>query len=206
MSSFANCFVGSFVGSFVDSFVNHVVSSFVSSFVNYSVSSFVDFFASSFVDSFASSFVNYFLSSFVAPTPGLLLLLACSLPLPVSTTKPSFWLSHCTRPQQPCRKTCFLNIRDHAVRIHLEHERFHWQVRHLVCVRIFEPHVVSYQFTFRGEQVDAEKIVCYIVGGDPTQYAEGAVPFDIGNRNAARKVMVRFPPATVRPIKIPVLV
>ena len=55
------------------------------------------------------------------------------------------------------------------------------------CVRIFDPHVVSYQFTSRGEQVDAEKIVCYIVGEDPTQYAQGAVPFDFGKRNAARE-------------------
>ena len=47
--------------------------------------------------------------------------------------------------------------------------------------RIENVHLQAYEFYAKGKKVQAKKMVCCIIGVEPTDYAQGVVPFDFRN-------------------------
>ena len=70
-------------------------------------------------------------------------------------------------------------------------------------VRISEPHLVNYTFVAKGEKIEAQKFMCYLIGTEPHQYASGCVNFAFSNRNAAQDAFAKFKAGTCWFIKKP---
>ena len=64
-------------------------------------------------------------------------------------------------------------------------------------IRVKGPKVVGYQFTSRGETVNAQKFECVVVSKEPKEYMLGVVPFSFQNRDAAQQAFQRFPDSSV---------
>ena len=70
-------------------------------------------------------------------------------------------------------------------------------------IRVKGPKVVDYQFTSRGETVNAQKFECVVVSKEPKEYMLGVVPFSFQNRDAAQQAFQRFPDGSVWEVKKP---
>ena len=70
-------------------------------------------------------------------------------------------------------------------------------------VRILDPKIIEYQFTSRGQLVDAKKFQCVLVSKDPTQYMFGVVNWDFKHTDAAEKALSKFKKETVWEITTP---
>ena len=52
-------------------------------------------------------------------------------------------------------------------------------------VRILSPKLIRYTFFSKGKSVEAEKFLCLLVSGNPTQFMTGSVPFSFAAPDTA---------------------
>jgi len=72
-------------------------------------------------------------------------------------------------------------------------------------VRVVQGRIVQYQFTARGEVVQASKFFCILVSKNPKEYMQGVVPFNFTNKTAAADAVKKFLDATCWEISSPCL-
>ena len=58
---------------------------------------------------------------------------------------------------------------------------------------VLDPKVLDYQFSPRGETVNAQKFQCVLVSKDPSQYMQAVVPFNFNERKAAMNALSKYP-------------
>ena len=70
-------------------------------------------------------------------------------------------------------------------------------------VRVLDPKIIKYQFTARGQLVQAEKFECILVSENPKEYMMATVPFSFSDRAAAARVMKTYKALTSYEIRTP---
>jgi len=70
-------------------------------------------------------------------------------------------------------------------------------------VRVLSPKIIPFSFPSKGVQVAAEKFVCLLVSKDPKHFMFGSVPFNFGNKNAARQAFEKFQDGTCFRVQTP---
>ena len=70
-------------------------------------------------------------------------------------------------------------------------------------VRILSPKLIRYTFPSKGKSVEAEKFLCLLVSGNPTQFMTGSVPFSFAAPDAAKKAFEKFKAGTCFRVQVP---
>ena len=70
-------------------------------------------------------------------------------------------------------------------------------------VRVLDPKPIQYQFTSKGQLIDAEKFECILVSNDPTQYMLASIPFTFADRTRAQTGVETYDPGCVLEITTP---
>ena len=70
-------------------------------------------------------------------------------------------------------------------------------------VRVLSPKLIHYQFTAKGQKVEASKFQCLLVSKDPRQFMLGSVPFSFASKDAPSKAFEKFKDWLTFQIKTP---
>ena len=72
-------------------------------------------------------------------------------------------------------------------------------------VRVLDPHLEEYSFVARGERIAATHFYCVLVSDTPSEYIQGAVPFDFKNRQKPQDAMNKFECGSVWTVQKPAM-